>query len=314
MSNLSIVAVQTKSHQKQFLELPWKLYRNDPNWIPPLRLNQAELAGFKNHPFYDDAECQAFIAVQDGQVCGRILAVVNHAHNRRYEEKRGFFGFFESIDNQDVANGLFHAARQWLGEHQITQLRGPCNPSMNYECGLLIDGFDRPPMFMMTYNLPYYGQLIENCGFQKTQDLLAFWGHVDMLETLDKKLAFVTEEAIRRFDVKLRRLDRKHFNRDVRIFLDIYNKSLVGTWGFVPLSDGELDHMAASLKHLIAPEMTTFAEVDGKPIGSIFGLLDYNPRIKKIDGKLFPFGFLRLLWNRKAIKNIRLISTNVVLE
>jgi hypothetical protein len=145
-------------------------------------------------------------------------------------------------------------------------------------------------------------------GLQKSQDMYAFWGHVEMLSSLDKKLAFVVEEATRRFDIKLRTLDRSRFHEDVRMFLDIYNRSMVGTWGFVPMSEAEIDHMAASLKHLIVPEMTTAAEVNGEPVGAVFGLLDYNPRIRKINGRLFPFGFLRLLMNKKAIKRIRLIS------
>jgi hypothetical protein len=134
------------------------------------------------------------------------------------------------------------------------------------------------------------------------------------LKTLDEKLAFITEECRRRFDIKLRRMDRKHFDREVRLFLKIYNEALVGTWGFVPLSEAEVEHMAASMKHLIAPEMTTIAEIDGRAVGAQFGLLDYNPRIKQIDGRLFPFGFIRLLWNKKAIKRVRLVSTNVIPE
>jgi len=144
--------------------------------------------------------------------------------------------------------------------------------------------------------------------------MYAFWGHINMLETLDKKLEFVVQESTRRFGIKMRRMDTKHFVRDVRTFLDIYNSSLGGTWGFTPLSEGEIDHMAASMKRLIAPDMTSFAEIDGRPVATAFALLDYNPRIKEIDGRLFPFGFLRLFWNRKAIKSIRIISTNVVPE
>jgi hypothetical protein len=135
-----------------------------------------------------------------------------------------------------------------------------------------------------------------------------------MLETLDAKLAFITEECRKRFDIKLRRMDRAHFDREARLFLDIYNQALVGTWGFVPMSEAEVSHMAASLKHLIAPEMTTIAEIEGRAVGAQFGLLDYNPRIKQIDGRLFPFGFMRLLWNKKAIKRVRLVSTNVIPE
>ncbi len=311
---LLVKPVETSRERKQFLELPWQIQGGDPNWICPLRQNQAELVGYRPHPFYREAEGQTFLALADGRPVGRILALVNQAHNRVHKENRGFFGFFESIDDAEVAAGLFAAARGWLAERGITQVRGPMNPSLNYECGLLIEGFDTPPFFMMTHNPPYYQRLIEGSGFAKVEDMFAFWGQFSMLQQLDKKLAFVVEECHKRFDIRLRRMDRKRFDRDVRIFLDIYNQSLQGTWGFTPLSEAEVEHLAATLKRLIVPEMTTIAEIDGRPVGAQFGLLDYNPRIKQIDGRLFPLGFVRLLWNKKAIKRIRLISTNVIPE
>ncbi|MCA9211645.1 MAG: hypothetical protein KDB27_01150 [Planctomycetales bacterium] len=315
MSKVSIAVVQNRQHKKQFLTLPWEIYKGDKYWIPPLRQNQKELVGYAKHPFYDDAEGQTFIAIKDGVVCGRLLTLVNRGYNRQYNAKMGFFGFFESIDDQEVADGLFEAGREWLRDRGMTRIQGPCNPSLNYECGLLVEGFEDSPKFMMTYNPPYYGTLIESAGFEKAQDMYAFWGHVEMLKTLDKKLEFVYHEAIKRFDIKLRRVHhKKEFEKDVRMFLDIYNKSLVGTWGFVPMSPGEVDHTAKSLKMLIAPEITSVAEVDGKPVGAMFALLDYNPRIKEIDGRLFPFGFLKLLGRKRKIKTVRLLSTNVLPE
>lgn len=314
MSSIRVEPVSGRKQQRQFMQLAWDLYRDDPNWIPPLRQYQKELLGYAKHPFHEFADVQTFLAYRDDRPCGRIAAIVNHAHNQRYDEKRGFFGFFESEDDPAVASALFDSARRWLLDRGMESMRGPVNPSLNYEIGLLIDGFDSPPTFMMTYNPPYYEALYEQYGFQKSQDLFAFWGHVDMLKTLDKKLEFVVNEATRRFDIKLRRMDRRHFDREVRTFLEIYNQSLGGTWGFVPLSEGEVTHMSRTLKHLIVPEMTTVAEVEGRPVASVFGLLDYNPRIKAIDGRLFPFGFLRLLWNRRKIKKIRLIATNVLPE
>ena len=311
-SSLQVVPVRSRAEKRQFLNLPWQLHREDPNWIPPLRQNQAELVGFKKHPFHDDALLQAFVARRGSKVVGRVAAIIDQAHNRYYDEKRGFFGFFESEDDSEIAKGLFDAAKQWLREQGMNAVRGPVNPSMNYECGLLIEGFDSPPTFMMTYNPEYYPRLIEEQGFEKSQDLFAFWGHIDMLEQLDKKLKFVATEAARRFGVDVRRMDTTRFYEEVRTFLDIYNRSLPGQWGFVPLSDRELDHMAKSLKHLIVPEMTSISEVNGEPMGVVFGLLDFNPRIKKIDGRLFPFGFVKLLRNKREIKKIRLISTNVL--
>jgi GNAT superfamily N-acetyltransferase len=314
MPDLVVEAVASRKQKKQFFNFPWHLYRGDPNWVPPLRQNQLELLNFKPHPFYETADIQTFLALRRGEPCGRVAAIINHVHNERYKEKRGFFGFFESVDDHEVAAALFDAARQWFAERGMTAMRGPVNPSLNYDCGLLIDGFDSPPTFMMTYNPPYYAKLIEGCGFAKTQDLYAFWGHVDMLQELDKKLQFIIDEAKRRFGVKLRNMDRSRFKEDVRMFLDIYNRSLAGTWGFTPLSDGEIEHASAGLRQLIVPELTAAAEVDGKMVGVVFGLLDYNPRIKRINGRLLPFGFLRLLWNKRAIPLVRLVSTNVVPE
>lgn len=314
MAETIVQPVTNRSQRKAAFQLPWRLYKDDPNWVPPLRLNQKELLGFKKHPFYEKNEGQVFLATQDGRAVGRVLAATNAEHNRRYGESLGFLGFFESIDDQQVANSLFDAAAAWLRERGLDTMRGPINPSLNYEVGLLIDGFDTPPTFMMTYNHPYYARLFDDAGFQKAQDLYAFDGHVDMLESLDKKLDFVVREATRRFKIEMRKLDTKRFDSDVRMFLDIYNQSLGGTWGFTPLSEAEVDAIAKSLKHLIVPELTTICEVDGKPIAAVFGLLDYNPRIKKIDGRLFPFGFIKLLRNRRAIKRVRLLSTNVIPE
>ncbi len=185
--------VQSRRERKAFLELPWQLYRDDPNWIPPLRLNQKELAGFAKHPFYDDAAGQTFLALSGTRPIGRIQAIENPVHNRFHQERRGFFGFFESIDNQQIANGLFDAARAWLAARDIHQIRGPVNPSLNYECGLLVEGFHIPATFMMTYNPPFYARLIEAYGFRKAQDLFAFWAPIDIIPKLDAKLLFVAQ-------------------------------------------------------------------------------------------------------------------------
>ncbi|MCA9263144.1 MAG: hypothetical protein KDA60_04825 [Planctomycetales bacterium] len=315
MSAVRVIPVTTRRQKRQFLGFPWQLYRNDPHWVPPLRLNQKQLVGYARHPFYDDAQVQTFLAMRNGRICGRIAAIVNDVHNRtRQDEQRGFLGFFESENDPTVAHALFDAARGWLADHGQRQLRGPTNPSINYEWGLLIDGFEQSPTFMMTYNPPYYQELWESYGFVKAQDMYSFYGHKDGLEKLSEKVQFVATESARRLNLKLRRVDKRHFTRDVRIFLDIYNKALVGTWGFIPLSESEIVHLAASLRNLIVPDLTLIAEVGDEPVGALFGLLDYNPRIRDINGRLFPFGFLKLLNNRQQIQRVRLISTNVLPE
>ncbi len=314
MPTITVIPVQSGSQRKQFLELPWQLYRDDPNWIPPLRDNQKELVGYKKHPFYKRNEIQTFLALRDGQPCGRIAAIADHTYMERFDDPRGYFGFFESIDDQEVASQLLGAVRDWHAERGRVDFRGPMNPSMNYECGLLVDGFHAPPFFMMTYNHPYYGKLIEDFGCRKVQDMYAFSAATEMLKSLDKKLGFIAEESKKRLGATIRRLDKSRFKDELRMFLRIYNESLGGMWSFTPLSDEEIEHMGASLRLLIVPELTKVIEIEGRPVATSFTLLDYNPRIKRIDGRLFPLGFLRLLWNRKAIKNMRLISTNVLPE
>lgn len=314
MSTIEVVPVQSRRDQKRFMQFAWDHYRGDENWIPPIRMDQQELLNFKRHPFYECAEIQTFLALRGGKVVGRIAAIIDHGHNQTHQEERGMFGFFECEDDPNVSRRLFEAATAWHSQRGMNCQRGPLNPAMNHECGLLVDGFQYPPTFKMPYNQPYYERLIIDAGFEKSQDLFAYWGDIEMLNTLDPKLQFVVDEAKRRFDIKVRCLDRKNFDRDVQSFLRIYNRALPGTWGFVPFTDAELRHVASGLKHLIVPEMTTIAEVDGKPIGAVFGLLDYNPIIKQIDGRLFPFGFLKILFGRKKLQKIRLVSTNVVPE
>ncbi len=314
MSHLEVVAVSTRRERKLFFNLPWDLYRGDPNWVPPIRMVQKELLNYRYHPFYDDGEIQTFVALRDGKPCGRIGAIVNHAHNRQYGEQRGFFGFFESIEDEEVSGALFDAATKWFAERNIEAIRGPVNPSLNYEIGLLVDGFHEPPWFMMTYNKPYYDRLIKQYGFRKAQNIYAFWGHIDMLDEISKRLYSISHSILERLNLTCRAMDTSKFNQEIETFLDIYNKSLVSTWGFVPMSDGEVKKQAAGFKQMIVPELTTIAEIDGKPVGTMFGLLDYNGRIKEIDGKLFPFGFLKLLRKRQQLKKLRLISTNVLPE
>ena len=314
MVDLQVRPVETQAEQKRFIRLPWRTYANDPCWMPPLVMAQEELLGFQPHPFYEKSRSQSFLASRGGTDVGRITAIVNAGHIERYREQRGFFGFFECDDDPAAARALFGAARDWLHAQGMTCIRGPANPSLNYECGLLIEGFDTPPFFMMTHNRPYYAGLVEDNGFHKVEDLFAFFGRMSMLESIDQKLGVMVEGVKERFGVTVRPLDRRRFAEEVRMFLNIYNSSLTGTWGFVPLTAGEVDHMAASLKHLIVPELALVAEVEGKPIGTVFCLLDYNPRIKAINGRLFPFGFLKLLWNKRGIKRMRAISTNVIPE
>ncbi|MEO1615557.1 MAG: N-acetyltransferase [Planctomycetota bacterium] len=315
-SSASIVCreVSGRRGRRKFFDLERRIYQDDPNWVAPLWGEKKLLCGFGKHPFYEDAESKAFLAERDGVPVGRVVAIINHAHNRQHDERRGFFGFFECIDDVDVARTVFDRASAWLEEKGMTAIRGPVNPGLNYECGLLVDGFDSPPTFLISYNRPYYGSLIEACGFEQCQDMFCYESSIDDLESLDPKLKFVIDEATRRFKVSCRPIDPKRFDEDVKIFLDIYNQSLQRTWGYVPMSDQELKHQAKQLKLLIVPELTSIAEIKGKPVGAGFGLLDFNQILHTMNGKLFPFGWLKLLRDKRKIDRLRLVSTNVLPE
>ena len=310
---VEVIPVSTSREQKQFLHLPWSIYRGDANWVPPLRRNQRELCGFARHPFYDAARSQAFLAVRDGQAVGRILAIRNSRYDQKYNESTGFFGFFES-DSPEVAAALFATMEQHHRAEGCERIVGPVNPSMNYECGLLIDGFDSPPVFMMTYNPPTYPQMFEDAGYSKAHDLYAYLGHTSQLKDNQQRWDFIAQRLQEKIGFSRRTMQRAQFGEELRGFLDVYNRALQGSWGFVPISDAEMEHMAQGMKHLIVPELTGVVEIDGQRVGVTFGMLDYNPRIRQINGKLFPFGFWKLLSNKRRITRMRLISTNVVPE
>jgi GNAT superfamily N-acetyltransferase len=313
-TSVSVAAVSTKADQKAFLQFAWDHYAGDPYWVPPIRSEIKGLLNYRHHPFYDKGSIQTFLAYRDNKIVGRIAAIIDGFHNEHHKEQRGMFGFFESIDDDEVAAALFDAAKDWFAERGITQLRGPANPSQNYEWGMLVEGFDEMPTFMMTYNKPYYDKLVKQNGFVKSQDMFAYIGRMENLDKIDPKLLQVVNQATERFNIKVRPVSKKTFAEDVKSFLNIYNRAVEGQWGFTPLSEGEMKETSGGLKHLIVPEMTTVAEVDGKAVGAVFGLLDYNPLIKKIDGRLFPFGIFRLLWGRRKLKRVRLLSTNVLPE
>ncbi|HBO44574.1 MAG TPA: N-acetyltransferase, partial [Planctomycetaceae bacterium] len=195
-SNVAVIPVASRREKKDFLRFPWTLYRDDPNWVPPLRGNEMELVGYRSHPFYEFNSVQTFVAYRGGLVCGRIAAILNQGHIDRFGDRRGFFGFFECVDDQEVADRLFDAARDWFATRDVFAMRGPANPSLNHTVGLLVEGFELSPTFMMTYNRPYYARLIEGYGFKKAQDLYSYYGHVDMLPRIHDRLAPISEQIV----------------------------------------------------------------------------------------------------------------------
>jgi GNAT superfamily N-acetyltransferase len=288
------------------------IYANDANWVPPILMQERLLLGWGRHPFFDHAEMVTFIALRNGKVSGRIAVFVNDIHNAKYEEKRGFFGFFECVDDPAVARELFDAGRAWLQQRGMTAWRGPVNPSLNYTCGLLIDGFTSPPVFLMTFNPPYYAALLEACGFAKAQDLYAYEMDVALLAKLVDRYKPAVLSSLGDDDIVVRRFDRSHLADEIRTFLEIYNRALDGTWGFTPLQQREVAHIAAELGQIIAPEFAAFAMVKGKAVGAVLALLDYNQIIRKLDGRLLPFGIFRLMLGRKRINVARAMAVTMI--
>ena len=309
--------VKGRADLAAFVNLPFTLYQNDPNWVPPLKADVRKLLDQSHHPFYDDgreAEIELFLARDGRQVVGRIAAVLNHAHNRAHEENVGFFGFFETLNRSEVANALLAAAEDWARGCGVDAVLGPANPSTNYECGLLVKGFDQPPVLMMTYNPPWYVDLVEGAGYAKAKDLYAYISpvHDDSLQRL-KKLAARAQR--RNPGLTTRGADLKNFDREVALIKELYNDAWEKNWGFVPVSSAEFDALAGELKDLVHPELVRIASVDDEPVGFILTVPDWNPVLKDIGGSLWrhPIKLIRHLLFTKAesLQGIRLILLGI---
>jgi len=298
--------------RRRFQRLAWSIYAGDLNWVPPILAQERQLLGWGRHPFFDNAEIVTLLAERGGRAVGRLAVLINHVHNRKYDERRGFFGFFECVNDAIVARSLFEAAHAWLRQRGMAAVRGPVNPSLNYTCGLLVDGFDRPPCFLMTYNPPYYAALVESCGFAKSQDMYAYEMDTSRLAVLTARYKPAVLAALESFKLVFRPFDPGRYQQQTETYLDIYNRSLEGTWGFTPLQPREARHIAGELRQVIVPELAVFAEIGGQPIGAVLTLLDYNQILRKLNGRLFPFGFVRLLTGRRHITAARVMAINMV--
>ena len=310
----AIIVRETRSwcDHRRFQRLPWQIYAGDPNWVPPILSQERLLLGWGRHPFFENAEMVTLLAEQRGQIVGRMAVFINSIHNQKYREKLGFFGFFEAVNDVAVARKLFDAGSAWLLSRGMTTWRGPVNPSLNYTCGLLIDGFTTPPVFLMTYNPPYYATLLEACGFTKAQDLYAYEMDVALLGKIVEHYKPAVMSALDHDRQTERRCDPKHYAEEIKIYLDIYNRSLEGTWGFTPLQAGEAKQIATELQHIIAPEFAAFAMYEGKAVGAVLALLDYNQIIRKLNGRILPFGIFRWLWGRKRISVARAMALTMI--
>lgn len=304
MSQIKIV--ETKEDWNAFISLPWQIYQGDANWVPPLKQSVRDTLSVDKNPFFQHATMHPVLALRGGKAVGRVIGVIDDNHNRRHGDSTAFFGFFECVNDQKVANQLLDEVARWAsrqGQSQgqtMKRLRGPMNPSTNHECGLLVEGFEHSPSIMMTYNPPYYAKLIESWGLAKAKDLYAYDIDGRKMKFADRLIA-QAEKLKQSGQVTFRPIRMREFDQEVERILEIYNDAWEENWGFVPMEPGEFRHMAKEMKSIVDPEIVLLAEVRGEPAAFALTLPDVNQALKKIpDGELFPLGLAKLLWYLKG--------------
>jgi GNAT superfamily N-acetyltransferase len=301
----------------RFLDVAEGFYQGDPNWVPPLRSDLARVLSSEN-PFFRHAEMQLFLARRDGTDVGRIAAILDREHNAYHGEQTAFFGFFESENDPAVASALFEAASLWARERKMRVLRGPANPSFNDEAGTLVEGFGSPPVFMMTYNPPYYPVLIEGAGFRKAKDLLAQWFDISP-EPLERLRRLSDRVRRNEKDVVIRSINKRSLERDLPNIREVYNAAWEKNWGFVPMTAEEMVFMARRLKPVLDEDFMWLAEArreDGtlEPIAFLLSLPDYNQAIVKMKGRLLPLGWLKFLLAARKIRTLRVVTLGIKKE
>ncbi len=309
MAEMEVVPVRDRKALRRFLAWPYWLYRNDPYWVAPLWMAQKQLLDTRRHPFYAHAEMECFLALGGGRILGRIAAILDRSFNDFQHEQAGFFGFFESVRDAGVAGALLAAARDWLLERGARVIRGPMNPSTNYECGLLVDGFDSSPCVMMPYNPRYYAELIEQAGLRKAKDLYAY----DLTDpgVAVEKVERIADRALQANRFRIRPIRLEAFESELGIVWQIYNSAWSRNWGFSPMSRDEISFMARDMKPILVPDLVLIGEVDGRPVGFALALPDINEALKRAKGHLFPFGLLKILYYKQFIRRFRVITLGV---
>ncbi len=296
-----------------FIAVPFSLYRGDPYWVPLLIADLRKFFDRRINPFFRHSSARFFVAYKDKRPIGRIAGIINNRHNEFHNEKTGFFGFFECPDDQGLAAELFAAATSVAKEAGMDRLRGPANYSSNDDWGFLCEGFDLPPAFQMPYNPPYYLSLAEKCGFARCKDLLAYYlDHGTPLPENSLRL----EKIIRKRErIKVRPINLADFDRELENIRLIYNAAWSKNWGFVPMTQEEIEHVAADFIKIVDPHIVFLAFVNDEPAGFSLTMPNLNPVLKKMNGRLFPTGFLKFLWHTKikrSIDGVRIMATGVV--
>lgn len=313
-SNVRIERVLTEGQRDEFLALPERIYAGDPNWVPPLLMERRDFLDPTKNPFFKHATAELFLARRDGQVVGRIAACEDRNYNAFHGGKVGFFGFYEAVDDDDVARALFDAARDWLRARGLDTMLGPSNFTSNHDIGLLVEGFDSPPVVMMTYNPRYYIRHFEEVlGLPKARDLYAWWlsAHVDPPE----RVVRIAEKVRAKEGIVVRPVNLADFTEEARRIKEIYNSAWEKNWGFVPFTEEEFDHAARDMKKIAAPDLVLVAEIKGEPVAFSLTLPDLNQALIHVGGRLttfgLPIGAAKLLWHSRKIDQLRLIILGI---
>ena len=297
---------------KQFIDLPWRLYKGDPNWVPPLRRQFLRTLQGKNNPLLANGVHTFFLAVDEGEVVGRLLVGINAKLNREKGKNEGYISLFEVIDDQKPAFALFEAAAAWLRQRGLTSVVGPVSPTNGDDNrGILIQGFDGPPVLMNSYNPPYYQRFFEAYGFEKNMDLFAF--HLDVRNLDTERFARVVSYAMRKYHFQIDRFDRSRLEREIRDIKTILDLAMPATWEHLtPPSLEEIRAEVRALLQFMDPDLVYIARAGTEPIGFVVGLPDYNQVLKHLNGRLFPFGWAKYLWWKRRITGARIFIQFVV--
>ena len=303
MAGIEIVTVESGTELKDFIELPWKMYADYPQWVPPLKKEVRRLLDSDNHPFWEFSERILFLARRGSQILGRIAGIIDNHHNEFHGEPMGIWGFFECADDPEAAAALFAAVETWVRLKGMTFLRGPLNPSINYEAGLLIDGFDTSPALMMPYNPSYYPRLVESCGLSKEKELLSFI--IDGNYRLPPWMESLAERLARKKGVNIRPFRLKDPVPELSLVREIFNDCWSGNWGYVPLSDHEIQTIGKSMMEIADPDLAFFIYYGDEPAGVCVFLPDINPLLKRLNGRIGLLGLLKFLLYRREITGLR---------
>ena len=302
-AGIEIVVVEGGSELKDFINLPWNLYAEYPRWVPPLKKEVRRLLDPRRHPFWSSAERRLFLALRGSQVVGRIAGIIDRRYNEFHGERMGIWGFFECADDPAAAKALFSAVETWARLKGMAFLRGPLNPSTNYELGLLVEGFDYLPALMMPYNPPYYSSLVESCGFAKEKDLLAFLidGDYRLPEWMDSLAGRIAGKK----GIRIRPFRPKDEDAEFALIKEIYNDSWSANWGFVPLSDEEIRDIQKSVMTFADPDLAFFIYYEDEPAAVCVIFPDINPLLKRLNGRIGLLGLLKALLYRREITGLR---------